>query len=222
MSLRRAPAPSSTRPAPAAGSIATAESCTGGLRRRGAHRHRRRLGRLRPRLRHLLQPGQGRDARRRRRRCSTTHGAVSEPVARAMAQGALAASDADIAVAVTGVAGPGGSEAKPEGLVWFAVATARRRVTPRRREFGAARPRRGARGAASRHALDLLLQAARARAVERLPPAARRPGRCRCIASLEDQRRSAPCRTPSGTRSRRRSRPRSRPARRGSASGCCR
>ena len=54
----------------------------------------------------------------------TAHGAVSEPVARAMAEGALAASDADLAIAVTGVAGPGASEAKPEGLVWFATATA--------------------------------------------------------------------------------------------------
>jgi nicotinamide-nucleotide amidase len=54
----------------------------------------------------------------------TTHGAVSEPVARAMAEGALAASDADLAIAITGVAGPGASDAKPEGLVWFATATA--------------------------------------------------------------------------------------------------
>lgn len=53
------------------------------------------------------------------------HGAVSEPVARAMAQGALANSQASISMAVTGVAGPGGgSEAKPVGLVHIAAARA--------------------------------------------------------------------------------------------------
>jgi nicotinamide-nucleotide amidase len=51
------------------------------------------------------------------------HGAVSEPVARAMARGALTHSLADIAVSVTGVAGPGGgSVEKPVGLVHFAAA----------------------------------------------------------------------------------------------------
>jgi nicotinamide-nucleotide amidase len=64
------------------------------------------------------------------------HGAVSEVVARAMAEGALAVSDADVAVAITGVAGPGASETKPEGLVWFAVAT-RDSTRAERREFGA-------------------------------------------------------------------------------------
>ncbi len=52
------------------------------------------------------------------------HGAVSEPVARQMAEGALAHSNANITIAVTGVAGPGADGTKPEGMVWFAIATA--------------------------------------------------------------------------------------------------
>ncbi len=49
------------------------------------------------------------------------HGAVSESVARAMADGALAHSRAQVSLAVTGIAGPtGGTEAKPVGTVWFA------------------------------------------------------------------------------------------------------
>src|SRR5262249_19084129 len=53
-----------------------------------------------------------------------THGAISEPVARAMAEGALTHSHADIAVSVTGLAGPGGgSVAKPVGLVHLAAVT---------------------------------------------------------------------------------------------------
>ncbi|MGD2173729.1 MAG: CinA family protein, partial [Gammaproteobacteria bacterium] len=52
------------------------------------------------------------------------YGAVSEPVAAAMASGALRHSHADYAIAVTGVAGPaGGSAEKPVGTVWIAVAS---------------------------------------------------------------------------------------------------
>lgn len=50
------------------------------------------------------------------------HGAVSEEVAREMAEGALARSQAAVAVAVTGIAGPGGSHHKPEGRVCFGLA----------------------------------------------------------------------------------------------------
>lgn len=52
-----------------------------------------------------------------------THGAVSEPVALAMAEGALEHSRAQVALAVTGIAGPGGATpGKPVGLVWLALA----------------------------------------------------------------------------------------------------
>ena len=51
-----------------------------------------------------------------------THGAVSEPVAKAMAEGGLLMSRAQLCLSITGVAGPGASAAKPEGRVCFGLA----------------------------------------------------------------------------------------------------
>ena len=88
-------------------------------------------------------------------------GAVSEPVARAMAAGVLDRSRADIAVSVTGIAGPGGGTAgKPVGLVHFGwtvrdgASGARRQVFPG--------DRAAVRAAATNHALALLAQAVEA------------------------------------------------------------
>jgi len=66
-----------------------------------------------------------------------THGAVSQEVALAMAQGTLAHSRADLVIAVTGIAGPGGAtETKPNGLVHVAIARKDGAVTHRVFEFG--------------------------------------------------------------------------------------
>jgi nicotinamide-nucleotide amidase len=73
------------------------------------------------------------------RRLLRLHGAVSGPVAEAMASGVRHLTGADLAVAVTGIAGPGGgSVAKPVGLVWFAVADCRGARSVQRR-FGGGR-----------------------------------------------------------------------------------
>jgi nicotinamide-nucleotide amidase len=83
------------------------------------------------------------------------HGAVSEPVAEAMAQGAIAHSRARVAVAVTGVAGPtGGSAAKPVGTVWFGYAVDGRVISERQLFPG---DRAAVRAATVRHALEGLL-----------------------------------------------------------------
>lgn len=85
------------------------------------------------------------------------HGAVSEEVAAEMARGALAASHAQIAISVTGIAGPGGSDHKPEGRVCFGLADGSY-VRTETVEFGAL-GRDKVRRAARDHALRLILSA---------------------------------------------------------------
>lgn len=85
------------------------------------------------------------------------HGAVSEEVAREMAAGALAAAGADLAIAITGIAGPGGSAHKPEGMVCFALASGAR-MEAHTQQFGAL-GRTAVRAAARDHALALLTAA---------------------------------------------------------------
>lgn len=84
-------------------------------------------------------------------------GAVSHPVAAAMAEGALRAAKAGAAVSITGIAGPGGgSLEKPVGLVFFAAATAQGGLARLERRFDPALGRTGIRRAATREALILL------------------------------------------------------------------
>ena len=86
-----------------------------------------------------------------------THGAVSREVAEAMARGALARSATDVAVAITGIAGPdGGSVDKPVGLVWFGLAAAGQPTTTDHAVFKG--DRAAVRGQATEKALALLLE----------------------------------------------------------------
>lgn len=85
------------------------------------------------------------------------HGAVSEEVAREMAVNARLQAAADIGISVSGIAGPGGSEFKPEGRVCFAIAT-QADVFSETIEFGAI-GRADVRVAAKDHALTLIAQA---------------------------------------------------------------
>ena len=90
-----------------------------------------------------------------------THGAVSEPVARAMAEGALARSGAYLAVSVTGIAGPGGgTAAKPVGLVHLALALRGGRIEAERHLF--AGDRAAVRAASVAAAFALIARAAEA------------------------------------------------------------
>ncbi len=85
-----------------------------------------------------------------------THGAVSEQVAAEMAAGALKHSNATLTVSVTGIAGPGGSDFKPEGRVCFGIAT-QNSVETQQIDFGPL-GRAGVRSATVTHALELLIQ----------------------------------------------------------------
>jgi nicotinamide-nucleotide amidase len=88
-------------------------------------------------------------------------GAVSRETATAMAVGALEAADVDLAVAITGIAGPGGATpGKPVGLVHFAVAARDGRILAREKRFGAI-GRSQVRKASVIEALRMLLEVAR-------------------------------------------------------------
>ena len=88
----------------------------------------------------------------------TRFGAVSEETAAEMAEGALRHSSAHLAVSITGIAGPGGSEFKPEGRVCFGLAIAGQPIQTETHEFGAL-GRSAVRQAARDHALALLAKA---------------------------------------------------------------
>ena len=98
------------------------------------------------------------------------HGAVSEQVAREMADGALARSRADLAVSVTGIAGPGGSEHKPEGRVCFGLARRGHLTVCKTVEYGPL-GRAAVRQNSVNHALSLLIGGLK----DAPPPLERRP-----------------------------------------------
>lgn len=87
----------------------------------------------------------------------TAYGAVSEPTVRAMAEGALRHSGAQVALAITGIAGPsGGTAEKPVGTVWFAWAGKDRATRSERCRFDG--DREAVRRQAVAHALEGLLK----------------------------------------------------------------
>ena len=90
------------------------------------------------------------------------HGAVSAQVATAMVQGALSRAPVDLAVSVTGIAGPGGATpGKPVGLVYFGIARKGGTARVERHTFHG--DRAAVRSAATERALELLLEAVRGR-----------------------------------------------------------
>ncbi|WCR12386.1 CinA family protein [Paracoccus stylophorae] len=136
--------------------IATAESCTGGL-------IAATLTRI-PGSSDVVDRGFVTYSNRAKEQMLGVHadtldaaGAVSEAVAEQMAAGALSRSDATLSVSVTGIAGPGGSERKPEGRVCFGIAGPDG-VRTETVDFGAI-GRQAVREASVEHALTLLLRA---------------------------------------------------------------
>lgn len=134
--------------------LATAESCTGGLiagaitdiAGSSAVFHRGYVAYSNRAKREMLSVGAA---------TLEEHGAVSEPVAAEMAWGAWRASGADVAIAVTGIAGPGGSGTKPEGRVCFGLCL-KGKLQTETVEFGAL-GRAEVRAATVAHALALVL-----------------------------------------------------------------
>ena len=85
------------------------------------------------------------------------YGAVSEQVAKQMAKGALKRSNSTIAISITGIAGPGGSDYKPEGLVCFAVTKKNGKTRTETMEYGPL-GRSKVRSSAVKTAINLLVE----------------------------------------------------------------
>ena len=85
------------------------------------------------------------------------YGAVSEQVAKQMAKGALKRSNSTIAISITGIAGPGGGDCKPEGLVCFAVTKINGKTRTETMEYGSI-GRSKVRSSAVKTAINLLFE----------------------------------------------------------------
>ena len=85
------------------------------------------------------------------------YGAVSEQAAKQMAEGALKRSNSTIAISITGIAGPGGSDYKPEGLVCFAVTKKNGKTRTETMEYGPL-GRSKVRSSAVKTAINLLIE----------------------------------------------------------------